>query len=119
MRCIKKHIRPQTSIISDCWKSYDSLSVEGYIHHTVNHSKNFVDPETRAHTNTIERTWREVRANVPRYGQRKKHMAGYLPEYIFKRKFPNYVDRVHEFCLAAAELYNTYELGNKCVYNVV
>jgi len=29
---------PGTTILSDCWKAYNSLSVEGYLHETVNHS---------------------------------------------------------------------------------
>ncbi|GFX01602.1 hypothetical protein TNCV_3971021 [Trichonephila clavipes] len=47
-----------TAVVSDCWKSYERLSGRGYHHLTVNHSLEFVDSETGAHTNTIEVTWR-------------------------------------------------------------
>ena len=51
---IKGNVLPGTTIISDCGKSYSRLSEEGYTHQTVNHSKEFVNKETWAHTNTIE-----------------------------------------------------------------
>ena len=41
---IKQWIRPGTTIMSDCWRAYDCLSSEGFVHQTVNHSQNFVDP---------------------------------------------------------------------------
>ena len=53
---ISENILPGTTVISDCWKAYSSLNSEGFFHLTVNHSVNFVDPETGAHTNTIEST---------------------------------------------------------------
>ena len=31
------------------WKGYDCLQDEGYNHLTVNHSLNFVDPDTLSH----------------------------------------------------------------------
>ena len=108
MKFIKKHIRAGTTVISDCWKAYNTVGLEGYVHLTVNHSENFKDPKTGAHTNTIERTWREVRANIPRFGQRKKHMVRYLAEYIFKRSFPEFEQRIHEFYKAASKLYSVY-----------
>jgi len=102
---IKKWIRPGTTIISDCWKAYDCLSSEGFIHQTVNHSQNFVDPCTRSHTQNIERVWREVRGNIPRFGRREGHMVGYLAEFLFKQKFSDHRDRVHAFFSAVGQLY--------------
>ncbi|GFS92362.1 putative transposase-like protein [Trichonephila clavipes] len=63
-------IEPGTTIISDNWKSYKKLSERGYHHLTVNHSLEFVDSETGAHTNTIEVTWRHFKASLPEYNQR-------------------------------------------------
>ncbi|XP_030752315.1 uncharacterized protein LOC115879561 [Sitophilus oryzae] len=42
---IRQWILPGTTIVSDYWKSYDTLEHEGFKHHKVNHSLNFVDPQ--------------------------------------------------------------------------
>ena len=47
---IKEKILPGTTIISDCWKAYNCLEADGYKHFKVNHSVNFVDPDTHFHT---------------------------------------------------------------------
>ncbi|XP_026825347.1 uncharacterized protein LOC113561918 [Ooceraea biroi] len=104
LQVIKQWIRPGTTVMSDCWKSYNCLNSEDFQHLTVNHSMNFVDPDTGAHTQSIERVWREVRANIPRYGTRTSHLMGYLAEYLFKRVHP-YEDRISSFFRAIAELY--------------
>ena len=50
---IRKWIKPQSIIVSDCWKGYINLSKYGYVHETVNHSQEFVN-HTGGHTNKIE-----------------------------------------------------------------
>lgn len=105
MKVLQDNVLPGTHVITDCWKSYNNLEKYGYQHSTVNHSQNFVDPVSGAHTQNIEREWREVRARIPRFGRAKQHFAGYLAESIFKRKFPDEGDRFHQFLLHAAKLY--------------
>jgi len=78
---IKQWIRPGTTVVSDCWKAYDCLSSEGFVHESVNHSKNFIDPQSGAHMQNTERTWREVRGGIPRFGRSEKHMAGIWPNF--------------------------------------
>lgn len=50
---ITDRVLPGTTIISDCWRSYDCFKDEGFVHLKVNHSLVFKDPVTGAHTNTI------------------------------------------------------------------
>lgn len=109
LRVIKDKIEPGTTIISDCWKAYNCLSQSGYEHMTVNHSMNFVDPDTQAHTNTVERLWREVKSKVPLFGRRRKHFAGYLARSMFMMAYKNGNKRFHAFLEAAAALYNPTE----------
>ncbi|KYN50401.1 hypothetical protein ALC57_00038, partial [Trachymyrmex cornetzi] len=83
---------------------YDCLNNEGFQHLTVNHSYNFVDPDTGAHTQHIERIWREVRGNIPRYGRREDHFVRYLAEFLFKRAY-DYAERIETFFDIIAEMY--------------
>ncbi|KAK3873925.1 hypothetical protein Pcinc_021103 [Petrolisthes cinctipes] len=106
LNVIKERVEPGTTIISDCWRAYNCLEEEGYRHLTVNHSINFVDPNTHAHTNTIERLWREAKRKVPLFGRRKKHFVGYLAKTMFVMTFPNSNERFHHFLVEAAALYN-------------
>ena len=79
-RLITTHIQPGTVIYSDQFTPYIPLNQLGYIHVSVNHSKNFVDPNSGAHTNTIEGVWALVKKKL-------KWMSGTLYEYI-----PSYLD---------------------------
>lgn len=102
---IIRHIRPGSVIYSDCWKAYECLGEEGFTHLTVNHSLNFVDPETGAHTQNIERLWRDVRGVVPKYGRREKHFVGYLAEARFILCNKTIGDKLHNFWITAGVLY--------------
>ena len=60
---IETYIANGSNINSDSWKSYSKIHEldSDYNHNIVNHHRNFVDPQTGTHTQTIERMWREVK----------------------------------------------------------
>ncbi|CAF0967540.1 unnamed protein product [Brachionus calyciflorus] len=60
---INKHFEKGSTIITDCWKGYNGLEENGFEHLTVNHNYNFVDPNTFAHTKTVEANWRPLKKN--------------------------------------------------------
>lgn len=104
---IRDWILPGSTIISDCWKAYDCLNDYGYEHLQVNHSLNYKDPETGAHTNSIEGSWAQAKKGIPSGGRRKYFMAGYLARFMFLRMCKaKGLDPFIEFCRSAGRLYN-------------
>ena len=67
MEIILRNVQPGTTIVTDCWRGYIALKDEHFHHLTVNHRYNFVDPNTGAHTNSIEREWRDLKENVQKW----------------------------------------------------
>src|SRR5215469_1607030 len=57
---IIRNVEKDTTIITDEWRGYKGIEKHNYKHMTVNHSKTFVNPSTKEHTNTIESTWNKV-----------------------------------------------------------
>lgn len=53
-KMIEKHVHPDSTIITDNWKGYARLNDHFRRHQTVNHSRNFIQPKTGAHTQNIE-----------------------------------------------------------------
>lgn len=102
---IKDYVQPETTIILDCWKAYNSFNEKGFSHFKVNHSYNFVDPKTGAHTNNIKREWRDAKRTVPQFGHQRAHFVGYLVRVIFYKAHQKANKRLHHFLLAAAKLY--------------
>jgi len=96
INCIKSRIKPKTVIISDCWKAYQNLtSIPDfhYKHLTVNHSKNFVDPQTSAHTQKIEATWQVLKVRNKRHrGTRRGMVDSYICEFIWRQRHKNNED---------------------------
>ncbi|GBM58641.1 hypothetical protein AVEN_251912-1 [Araneus ventricosus] len=80
---------PGSTVLSDCWGSYNGLTAEGYLHNTVNHSKNFKDPVKGVHTNGIEGTWSAIKADFRKQGTKKVfgQFDTYLAEYMWRRSF--------------------------------
>ena len=107
---LKKKIKPGTTIISDCWKSYDCLSEEDVEHLTVNHSVNFVDPQTGCHTQNIENLWWQVKRQLPDTYTRHNQLYLHLAEYLWRNMKRKEKDIFKEFLKDASKYYS----GPKC-----
>ena len=88
-RLVQEFIQPGTVILSDKFSPYFNLNDIGYTHLMVNHSENFVDPYTGAHTNTIEGVWNAVKKKLKRMcGTFKHQLPTYLDEINWQRLYP-------------------------------
>ena len=87
---IQASIPPGTTIISDSWRAYGGIAAlqgMGYAHQTVNHSLNFVDPQTGAHTQNVERSWRSAkRRNKRQCGTHRQMLDSYLCEWMWRQR---------------------------------
>ncbi|CAN7974879.1 unnamed protein product, partial [Ixodes persulcatus] len=73
---VARNVYPGTTVVTDKWKGYDDLwTVPNELGHmvlnhlTVNHSENFVDPETGAHTQKIESAWTALKQDLLKRGK--------------------------------------------------
>jgi transposase-like protein len=93
LEVINRRIAPGTTIMSDSWRAYDRIQNQkdkGFTHLRVNHRFRFVDPETGAHTQTIESTWRLAKQrNKRQYGTNRGLLDTYLAEFAWRRMVKN------------------------------
>ncbi len=85
LRIINKHVEKGTTIMTDCWKSYNGLTSDGFNHLTVCHKYNYIDPNTYANTQKIESNWRPLRNKLASKGVNKDMLADHLCEFLWKR----------------------------------
>ena len=78
---IKAHVPESSIITTDCFRTYNDLDKE-YLHLTVDHSKEFVDSETGAHTQNIESLWSRVKKHFKVKNGVKKHKVQELLDLI-------------------------------------
>ena len=84
---VHRYIMPGSIIISDQRKGYSKLSEHGYNHYSVNHSKNWVDPEKKwVHTQNIERLWGSLKSIVPKKTNCQQ-LETYCFEFMFRRNY--------------------------------
>ncbi len=87
---ITQYIHPGTTVISDEWRAYRRIPSLGMQHQRVNHSLNFVDPSTGAHTQSIESTWSQTKRMMRRRGVMNTSSSlfpTYLQEFMWRKKF--------------------------------
>jgi len=73
---LHKIIQREVIVGSDSWSGYNGLSEHGYNHYIVNHSKNFIDTISKAHTQRIENLWQPLRLKI------MKNMCGTTPDLL-------------------------------------
>ena len=117
---IIKNIAPGTTIISDSWKAYHLIDTQPlpnvYQHLYVDHSQNFIDPLTGAHTQNIERLWRELKRINRRYeGIPRVHVCSHLNEFMWRRIQLN--DDIDPFVVAVDLISNTRFIKKKKIIN--
>ncbi|XP_076054970.1 uncharacterized protein LOC143033425 [Oratosquilla oratoria] len=61
---IFREVQAGSVIYSDEWPAYSHLNRQGYIHHTVNHQENYVNPQDGTNTQSIERSWLEAKIRI-------------------------------------------------------
>lgn len=85
---ITNHIEQGSIVYSDSWKGYCTTKMEeaGLQHFKVNHSYNFVDPDTGVNTQKIERLWGSAKwRNKKHWGTSRHHLDSYLAEFMWRR----------------------------------
>ena len=88
-KCIKKNIYLGTTIISYQRKAYSGIEqLKGYNfqHFTVNHSQNFVEPTTGAHTQTIESLWHSYKGKQLQGGTHRPMIHSYQCEFAWRKR---------------------------------
>ena len=94
LNAITRHVREGSIIYSDLWSSYVNINRDlGFEHFTVNHSENFVDPETGTHTNTIEGYWNDLKLRISPRARTKDGACGHLFEAIWRKKHEKNLSR--------------------------
>jgi len=94
---IRAHVIPGATIYSDRFSAYfnnrvkpsvSHLSVYGYNHFGINHSKHFVSKfSDQIHTNTIERTWRSLKEKL-KYNKPRIETDKFISEFMFENWVP-------------------------------
>lgn len=82
---IKKHIRPESMVITDDMGAYETLKANGYNHEQINHSaKMYVSGDI--HTNTIDGFWSLVKRGISGvyHNVSPKYLDSYFNEYEFR-----------------------------------
>ena len=83
---IQQAVLSGSTVISDEWAAYNRLS-DFFTHETVNHSINFVDPQSGAHTQHVERMWRAAKQrNKRHFGTHRPMLDSYLCEFMWRSR---------------------------------
>lgn len=83
---------------SDQWRGYCKLEGAGFVHSTVNHSQNFVNPADRVvHTQSIESLWSRFKMFIRRKRlTNREKLHEYIGEFMYREAFPHVFSSIVE-----------------------
>jgi transposase-like protein len=87
MPIIRRNVRVEhTSVVTDDFSVYNRLPMDGYEHHSINHSAKKYVRKGVIHTNTIEGFWSHFKAGIKaiQIHISPKHLNRYCKEYEFR-----------------------------------
>ena len=100
LRCCQLFKIPYDQALPSC-QTYGELTVvfqhcKVWVQHlTVNHSLQFVDPQTGAHTQNVERSWKSAKERNKRHnGTHRNMLDSYLCEWMWRQRYKN-IDLFH------------------------
>ena len=86
---IENNCKEGTVFCSDGCKAYHNLvehmNLADCLHFPVNHTENYVNPETGAHTQTVEGMRRQVKAFLPNFGFKPGDLNTYIGTFLWLR----------------------------------
>ena len=98
-------VQPGSIIHSDEWRAYRNIQGQGYVHRTVNHSLNFVDPQSGVHTQTIESYWNKHKSHLKTMrGCRRDFLHSYLQEFMWRDRF--FANAFENICIHISTQYS-------------
>jgi transposase len=68
---IRRRIKPDSIVYTDCYRSYDVLDVSEFHHQRINHQDGFA--EARNHINGIENFWNQAKRHLRKYNGIPRH----------------------------------------------
>ena len=110
---IQRVCEPGTTIISDQWAAYNKLEEIGFPHYTVDHSRFFVNPNSREiHTQNIEISWGWAKYEIRRQNRALYSLQQYIHMFCWKRQFKGSIDKeteMAEVLKAFCELFKKFQ----------
>ncbi|CAF0950111.1 unnamed protein product [Brachionus calyciflorus] len=102
-------------IYSDCWASYNKISkFKNFTHKTVNHSLNFIDPDSGACTNKIESLWNACKHKFKEmHGCKRLYIQSYIDEYLWRYNNNVCNDRKSSYDLILKYIAKYYQPGTE------
>ena len=93
MPIIRRNIRPDSIVYTDCWKGYNALDVSEFKHYRINKSVTFV--EGHNHINGIENYWNQAKRVLRKYnGIPAKQFYWFLKETEFRFNYGSHKEQL-------------------------